>query len=796
MKPNNNKAYYYYKNSYRLIVLDTWCQQWVRMASYQIAAPPSFDFRQTEEWPKWSRRFQRVRNASGLAQKPEEEQVNMLIYTMGDEGDDILNTLGLSEADRKKYDTVFGKFENYFTARRNVMFERAKFNNRIQQQEESVDNFITSLYSLAENCGYGSLKEEMIRDRLVVGLKDGKLAEKLQLDKSLTLEKAVTQARQTESVKSQQPTLRKTATNEKNPENVDAVRSRWNPRGQPFQPSSSGRNKQPFQKYQQPRRNNFSVIKQGTCGRCGRTPQHPRNQCPANDKFCNTCKRRGHFSRVCRSKTTRVGQVDTSWQPQYKTQPQHEDDAFLGYVSESGKDSMWNIKIKIGNSNLDFKIDSGADVTIIPEILYKEKVHGPLMPPDKILFGPGEIRLPVLGKIRTKLSTAKSQTYQDIYVLKGKGQALLGRPAIEALRILAKVDLAKHEEPKDKSEDPNTKYQREFPTLFQGLGEVKGEYKIRLVDDAVPYVLNTPRRIPLPLMNQVKEELNRMQELKVIATVKEASDWCSPMVVVPKPSGDLRICADLTKLNTSVIRERYMLPTVEHTLGQLTGAKVFSKLDANSGFWQLKLDEESSYLTTFISPFGRFRYLRLPYGISSAPEHFQRRVKEILEGLEGVVCLVDDIVVYGTNQAIHDDRLRKVLHRLQENKVTLNAKKCQFSRKQINFLGQQIDSNGVHPDPGKVKAISEMDPPKNVGELRRFLGMVNQQSKFAPDLAEMTKPLRELLSKKNHWAWNEQQETAFERIKKILTSETVLAFYNLNSETVVTVKTETRGWPV
>ena len=176
------------------------------MASYQIAAPPSFDFRQTEEWPKWSRPFQRFRNASGLAEKSEEEQVNMLIYNMGDEGYDILNILGLSEADRKKYDTAFGKFENYFTARRNVMFEWAKFNNRIQQQEELVDNFITSLYSLAKNCGYGSLKEEMIRDRL--GLKDGKLAEKLQLENSLTLEKALTQATQTESVKIQQPTLR------------------------------------------------------------------------------------------------------------------------------------------------------------------------------------------------------------------------------------------------------------------------------------------------------------------------------------------------------------------------------------------------------------------------------------------------------------------------------------------------------------------------------------------------------------------------------------------------------------
>ena len=318
--------------------------------------------------------------------------------------------------------------------------------------------------------------------------------------------------------------------------------------------------------------------------------------------------------------------------------------------------------------------------------------------------------------------------------------------------------------------DTKTKYQKEYPKLFTGLGEVEGEYKIKLKSDAQPYVLNSPRRIELPLMDSVKTELERMVKLKVIIPVQEATDWCSPMVVVPKPNGELRICADLTKLNQSIVRERYMLPTVEHTLGQLTGAIVFTKLDANSGFWQLKMDEESSYLTTFISPFGRYRYLRLPYGISSAPEHFQRRVLEILDGLEGVVCLVDDIVVHGRTQAEHDGRLQKVLKRLEEKKVTLNLKKCKFSEKQVRFLGQIVDEKGVHPDPNKVIAIAEMEPPQNIGELRRFLGMVNQQSKFAPALAEKTKPLRDLLSRKNDWFWGDTQNKAFNHIKKILTA--------------------------
>ena len=156
------------------------------MATFQVTAPESFDTHYPENWTKWIRRFERFRQASGLASKSEENQVNTLVYSMGDEADDILASFGLTEDEKKVYDTVKGKFESYFIRRRNVIFERAKFNRRDQKEGESVDSFITALHGLAEHCKFGVLREEMIRDRIVVGLKDLALSEKLQMDPDLT----------------------------------------------------------------------------------------------------------------------------------------------------------------------------------------------------------------------------------------------------------------------------------------------------------------------------------------------------------------------------------------------------------------------------------------------------------------------------------------------------------------------------------------------------------------------------------------------------------------------------------
>ena len=284
-----------------------------------------------------------------------------------------------------------------------------------------------------------------------------------------------------------------------------------------------------------------------------------------------------------------------------------------------------------------------------------------------------------------------------------------------------------------------------------------------------------------------------MEGLGVITKVQEPTEWCAGMVVVPKANGKVRICVDLTKLNECVRRERHPLPAVDQTLAQLAGATVFSQLDANSGFWQIPLDPDSTLLTTFITPFGRFCFNRLPFGITSAPEHFQRRMSELLGGVPGVVCMMDDMLIHGTTQQEHDQRLLAVLQRLEKAGVTLNREKCKFSQNAVKFLGHVIDQSGITPDPDKVNAIQKVRTPGNVGDVRRFLGMVNQLSKFSPNLAEETKPLRELLIKGNAWIWSEPQQTAFDRIKKMLTNTPVLALFNPNLETILSADASSFG---
>ena len=283
----------------------------------------------------------------------------------------------------------------------------------------------------------------------------------------------------------------------------------------------------------------------------------------------------------------------------------------------------------------------------------------------------------------------------------------------------------------------------------------------------------------------MQTELERLEEQGVISRVEEPMDWCAPIVVVPKSNGRVRICVDLTKLNDSVRREKHILPSVEQILAQLSGAKVFSKLDANSGFHQIPLIKESALLTTFITPSGRFCYNRLPFGITSAPEHFQRRMSEVLHDLEGTRCMIDDTIIYGRDQEEHDARLEAALERIKSTGLTLNREKCEFSQEEVSFLGQLVGKEGIRPD---------MEEPTDRSELRRFLGMVNQLGKFLSQVAEISKPLRDLLSPKREWIWDSAQKQSFRALKQELSKpDKLLAHYDPAAQTVVSADASSFG---
>ena len=314
------------------------------------------------------------------------------------------------------------------------------------------------------------------------------------------------------------------------------------------------------------------------------------------------------------------------------------------------------------------------------------------------------------------------------------------------------------------------------------LGTIAGwKYKLRLDEDAEP-VVHPVRSVPFTIRDKVCEELKRMEKLGVIEKVDCPTEWVSSMAIVEKPGGKVRICLDPTDLNQYVKREHTYLPTPEEILSRIGEAKYFSKLDAKDGYWQVPLTKQSSYLTTFNTPKGRYRYLRLPFGLASSNEVFQKRMTQSFEEIEGVIVMFDDILVTGKNKEDHDRNLEKVLQRAKEVGVRLNKKKSKFDVDKVLYIGHIISKEGIEPDPEKISAIMNMPKPTDVKGIQRLLGMLAFLSKYIPKMSQMTQPLRMLLNAGVEFEWSHEQEKAYKDIKTILTSKQVLAHYNNNLE--------------
>ena len=260
----------------------------------------------------------------------------------------------------------------------------------------------------------------------------------------------------------------------------------------------------------------------------------------------------------------------------------------------------------------------------------------------------------------------------------------------------------------------------------------------------------------------MKNELERMEQLDVIERVYKPTDWVNSMVIVTKPNGKLRICIDPRDLNKAIKCGYYPMKTIEEVVTRLPNAKVFSVLDARSGFWQVKLDEESSKLCTFNTPFGRYMFKRLPFGLSSSQDVFQRIMSEMFEGVE---VIVDDLLIWGETKEQHNIRLKRVLKRARQCHLKLNKEKSQIKRTEITYIGHILSKDGIKPDPKKVDAITKMDEPTNKEGLQRFIGMATYLSKFIPNMSQTAAPLRSLLEKDVEWHWEEQQAESYQNLK-------------------------------
>ena len=682
---------------------------------------------------------------------------------MGNEAEKIFKSFGLNDANSKNYDAVIQKYNEHFIPKRNTIHERAKFYQRRQKSGESAEQYIRSLHELADNCQFEGNKEEQIRDAIVIGIKDRELSERMQLKEELTLQMAVTMARQSEMVKGQvqeqvpSPYMDTNEVRGARPKSVNRQNSS----------RVSRRQKQQQQQNRQQKQGNPTT----RCTRCNR--QHGQNNCPAMGKTCNKCGKINHFAVCCKTKT--LHEID-SWDGRREEDSNNVDSVNCGLINCDNGDEAWMTTLNICKSNVSFKIDTGADVSIISESCFKNLKARPALRKSKtILKSPG-------GNVNCK-GYFIAETYREnqkylfrVYVVSGQSQTnLLSRGASAAMKFVKRVD--------------------EIPTsIFGRTGLINCEpVKIQLKENAVPYSVNTARRIPFPLLPKVEQKLNDMIQDGIIEKVSEPSDWCAPMCPVVKPNGDVRITVDYKKLNESVKREIYMLKNLDDISPKLVGMTVFSKLDASNGFFQIPLDEESSKLTTFITPLGRFCYRRVPMGANLSPEIFQKKMTELIANLQGVDVIMDDFIIYGRDMTEHDANLEALVKRIEVSGLKLNPDKCVFRKPKIEFFGHTISTAGVSPSPTKVQAVNELEPPTNKTELQRVLGLINYLGRFVDNLSTIISPMTELLRNDTAWHWGPNQAKAFDDAKRMITNAPCLAFYDPTKQIVVTADASRQG---
>ena len=580
--------------------------------------------------------------ASKVNKEEGDVQVAALLTAIELEARKVFKTWNLSATERKDIKGVIERFDNYCNPRKNIPFESYLFNSRQQEPGESFDRYVTALRQIADKCAFDAITpDDLLRDRIIFGIADNKVRERLLREPELNLAKTLDICRASEISQAQIKAVR-----EFNPPNVHLLKE--NKKSSEGQPSPANQLRYP-------------------CRFCGRRHDSKREACLAWGKQCVKCGKENHFARKCplSSTSNKVSLLEEEDElPVFQV--------FKVSANQSSDSSLVTLKVPSGNF-IRFEIDTGALCNVLPVHIYK-KATGDcdlkrVTPAKSSIISYDGGNIPVLGTVKIQVWRGSFTCLLLCRLVESRRcRPILGKSACERMGVVEIKDSDAIWRPHTSggqvfsaenvmsSSKPLTKEQviEMFPDVFdEGLGLLEGEYHIRLNDSTKP-VQHAPRRGQVALRNKIKETLEELHSAKVIQPVSKPTPWISSMLAVPKKNGKIRICLDPKDLNKAILRENYPIPTTEDIASRLHGAKVFSVLDAKNGFGNVKLDEESSYLTTFHTPFGRYHWCRMPFGVSSAPEVFQRRMHQLIEGISGTEVVADDFIVAGFGDTLEE----------------------------------------------------------------------------------------------------------------------------------------------
>ncbi|XP_045459304.1 uncharacterized protein K02A2.6-like [Melitaea cinxia] len=637
----------------------------------------------SENWRFFKQRYEIFIIASGNEAKDGKTKTALLLNAIGDRAIKLYNGFNFEKPEHRfEFEKVIEKFEEHFNPERNEIYERYKFFTRNQNEGESYEDYSVALRDLSSTCNFDFLTDSLIRDRLVCGISDKTVKDRLLRTKDLTLAKAIDICRTSQETQRQLEKIcssTSTSNNIDNLNDVDYNIQKINKK--PNTADNAGKNTK------KDRYTNYTH----ECQRCGYI--HPVKRCLAFGKRCVRCNGYNHFANKCKNRFVHNVE-DNNDERRCENMEENIKTIFFGSVfinslKEDTKD--WTIVVGSNNVSLDLKVDTGAQANLLSgrnlSRLGLDK-NNLLECKARLTTYTGQV-INCLGKCSLPIKYDGKNYVLDFYVVDSdKASNILG------LQSAIKMNLVNPLKNQNlKINEINTL--SEYRDLFEGLGCMKEEYDIKLKQNATP-VVHASRRVPIAIQPILKRKLDELEKIGVISKVSHPTEWVNSLVIVHKPNGDLRLCLDPKDLNEVIKRQHLELPTLEEITSKLSGAKYFSTLDVKNGFWNIKLSAASSDLCCFNTPFGRYKFLRMPFGICSASEVYQHRMRQILDDLDGVDVYIDDILIWGKTKQEHDKRLKKVFDRLRQENVKLNKDKCKIDVQQLKYLGHIISKDEQH----------------------------------------------------------------------------------------------------
>lgn len=704
--------------------------------------------------------------ATGLEGKDGSIKVAILLNLAGEEAQKKFQTFRLTEAERSNFDSVVKAFKDYCKPMRNETYDRYKFFTRTQQEGESFSNFVTDIKLLASVCNFAALEDSLVRDRLVSGILDLSLQERLLQQSALTLEKAEDICRASEISKIQVKDLH-------NDKEVDFIKQSWRNK------SNQKQSGQSRSQAQESGNSNYDCLK------CGR--RHPAGNCPAFGKMCSICNKLNHFAIGCKNKNSRK-QVSEKYYDKSKNVKKiqkktvHECNTNDDALSDDDSDSLyidtitldhistkkslsksWTIDIVINSKTLIFKLDTGASCNVLPLNIYNKLGFKNIRVDSEhtSIITYGNNKIDATGTVILDCYVKGVKCKIRFLLVDVDSAPILGLNACMKLNLLKRVDFV------GCGFTSKSIFINRNKDVFSGTGKVPFKYKIVLKSSPTPFV-SACRRIPDSVKPALKNTLDDLINRDIIKQVNEPTEWVNNIVLVEKHDKKIRICLDPVHLNQNICTDQYPIPTVEELALKLKGKSMFTVLDLKEGFYHVPLDKESMKLCTFITPFGKYCFKRLPFGLNVSPEVFQR-VNEKMFGDLDIGIYFDDFIIATETEVEHDKILNEVLARARKYGVKFNDKKVQFKVKEVKYVGQIFSVDGVKPDPQYIEALLSIEIPKSKKELLRIMGMVNYLTKYLPKLSEFLAPLRKLIKNNIPWVWTIDHTLALNTIKKLLT---------------------------